>query len=295
MNIDVRILTFMQQNPIVAKWVGRVGQAILGLIILFIAHLVILALSRRLMESMQQKWQSDKNKLVAYNLVMNMLYWVCMLGVVIMLVKWLGVEVAALIALLGSVLLAIGLGIQGALGDLATGCLLMVANTYKIGDYIEIPAESTIGTVKDFNLLFTEIIDEDSGVTVVIPNRKLYENVMINHTSTEQNVVVAEVVVANKNLDLGGLLSTLQSAIRAHPGVLTNKFDVRCMVSDVSALGTKIEVRYALSPGDFQVKGTYSKQTEILTRIREVVISMGIQLVEISAIGAVTTTAQTKP
>ncbi len=283
------VVNLIQQYPVLAKWIGKAGQAIMGLIILFVAHLVILAFSRRVMETVQKEWQSDKKKLVAYNLIVNMIYWVFMLGVTIMLVKWLGIEVAALIALLGSVLLAIGLGIQGALGDLATGCLLMVANTYKIGDYIEVPAESTIGTVKDFNLLFTEIIDEDSGVTIVIPNRKIYENVMVNHTSTEQNVVVAEVVVANKNIDLGTLLSTLQTAIRSHPGVLTNKFDVRCMVSDVSALGTKIEVRYALSPEDFQVKGTYSKQTEILTRIREVVVSMGIQLVEISTIGAVTT------
>lgn len=264
------------QHPDFTSWGRKLVQAFIGLVILFVAHLVILMITRRIVKQME----SNNKKLAAYNLIINTIYWVFMLGVIIIVVSWLGIEVAALIALLGSVLFAIGLGLQGSLGDLAAGCILMVANNYKIGDFIEIPSESMTGTVKDFNLIFTEVIDEESGVLITVPNRKIYENIMVNNSTTTQNVVVAEVVVSNKNLDLTPVLNTLEKVVTDHPGVLSN-LPVRSKIANVGALGTTIEVRYALTPKDFMVEGTYSKQTEIMTLIREVLIAMQVQLVDI--------------
>ena len=72
----------------------------------------------------------------------------------------LGVETASIVAIIGAAGLAIGLALQGALANLASGLLLVVLKPFKTGDYIEGAGQS--GTVMEVGLFATVLRTFDS-------------------------------------------------------------------------------------------------------------------------------------
>lgn len=90
-----------------------------------------------------------------------------------------GIQTASLIAVLGAAGLAIGLSLQGTLGHLASGVLLLLFRPFKIGDYIEVGGHS--GTVENLSLFMTELTMPD-GVQILIPNGKVWDQAMKNYS-----------------------------------------------------------------------------------------------------------------
>lgn len=82
----------------------------------------------------------------------------------------LGIQSASFIALLGAAGLAIGMAVQGALGNFAAGVLLLIFRPYKKGDLIE--AQGELGFVKELSVFVTEI-ETFQNKTVFIPNGPL--------------------------------------------------------------------------------------------------------------------------
>ena len=58
-----------------------------------------------------------------------------------------GFDAASIVALLGSVGVAIGLAIQGSLSNLAGGVLILLLKPFKVGDYIKVGTYN--GTVEE--------------------------------------------------------------------------------------------------------------------------------------------------
>lgn len=223
-----------------------------------------------------------KHKPLVQGLFGSVTYWLIIAIVLVMIPTWIGFETASIVAVLVGLVIAVGIGLQGTLADLAAGLMLTLNNTYLIGDYIEVPDLNLIGRVADFGILYTYIIDEDSSTRISIPNRSMYENVIYNHTIPTEHTVVNEVMISNTNQDMQAFLEKLKDSVQSFPGVLNKPgFEVTCNVSEVTALGTKIEIRYALRPQDFQIKGTRNKRAEISTHIRETLTSLGVTLVNL--------------
>ncbi len=101
-----------------------------------------------------------------------------MLAVAIL--QQLGVATASIVAVLGAATLAIGLALQGALGNVAAGVMLAVFRPYKIGDFVMISTAS--GTVADLNLFVTELTTIDN-VKVVVPNSQAWGQIITNYSA----------------------------------------------------------------------------------------------------------------
>jgi small conductance mechanosensitive channel len=84
------------------------------------------------------------------------------------------------VAVLGAISIAIGLALQGTLSNLAAGIMLVVFRVFRIGDRIE--AGGVVGVTRLINLFYTEI-GTDENVRVVIPNGKLWGEVLRIHAS----------------------------------------------------------------------------------------------------------------
>jgi small conductance mechanosensitive channel len=90
------------------------------------------------------------------------------------------VATAGFVAVLGAMGLAVGLALQGTLSNLAAGIMLIMFRPFHIGDQIEttgIAGQPIAGTTRIVNLFYTEI-DTDDNVRVVIPNGKLWGEVV---------------------------------------------------------------------------------------------------------------------
>ena len=90
-----------------------------------------------------------------------------------------GVQTASILAVLGTVGLAVGLALQGTLSNVAAGFMLLILRPFKIGDYID--AEGVSGTVEEIGLFSTEFVTFD-GLYLVVPNNQIWTKAIVNYS-----------------------------------------------------------------------------------------------------------------
>lgn len=112
----------------------------------------------------------------------SMVQWALTAAVFITVLGVFGVEATSFVAVLGALTLAIGLSMQGALGNIASGVMIMLFRPYKLGDYIE--AAGVAGTVKDINLFQTVLATPDN-VKIIVPNSEGISGVIKNYSGYE--------------------------------------------------------------------------------------------------------------
>lgn len=105
--------------------------------------------------------------------------WFATAAVFIASLQVFGVQATSFVAVLGALTLAIGLSLQGALGNIASGVMIMLFRPYKMGDYIEIDGEA--GTVKDINL-FQTILATVDNVKIIVPNTQAIDGPIKNYS-----------------------------------------------------------------------------------------------------------------
>lgn len=91
----------------------------------------------------------------------------------------LGIETASFVALLGAIAFAIGMALQGALGNFASGVLLLIFRPFKNGDLIEVQGE--LGFVRELSVFVTQI-ETFQNKTVYIPNGPLLSGNIKNYS-----------------------------------------------------------------------------------------------------------------
>ena len=140
----------------VSRWAGRLTDEALG--------------------RLHRKGGGDRTlQVFAASVVRNV---VIILGAIAVL-QQLGVKTTSIVAAVGAASLAIGLAMQGALSNVAAGVMILVFRPYRVGDIIESGAR--IGRVRSLDLFVTELATLDN-LKVVIPNAKVFGDIIINHS-----------------------------------------------------------------------------------------------------------------
>ena len=107
----------------------------------------------------------------------SMVRWAVTAAVFIAVLQVFGVPATSFVAVLGALTLAIGLSLQGALGNIASGVMIMIFRPYKLGDFVELDGHG--GTVKDINLFQTVMATPDN-VMILVPNSQAIDGVIKN-------------------------------------------------------------------------------------------------------------------
>lgn len=90
-----------------------------------------------------------------------------------------GVETTSFVAVIGTMGLAIGLAMQGALSNVAAGVMLLIFRPFKVGDFIE--GGGVAGTVKTVSLFLTYLNTTDN-VEIILPNSALWNASIKNYS-----------------------------------------------------------------------------------------------------------------
>lgn len=88
-----------------------------------------------------------------------------------------GVETTSIVAVLGASALAIGLALQGALSNVASGVMLLLLRPFKVGDVVNIG--ETTGVVDAIGLIITEMHTFDN-IGISMPNSIVWGNEIKN-------------------------------------------------------------------------------------------------------------------
>ena len=160
---------------IVSTW----GLRVVGALVLFIVGLMVCKTVRRSVRKALEKSSLD-DTLVPF--LSSMIYYMLLTFLVLAVLSLFGIQTTSFIAVLGATGLAIGLALQGTLGNFAAGVMLLIFRPFKIGDYIE--AGGTAGTVQEIAIFSTTLHSPDN-VRITVPNSCVYGSTVKNYSYNE--------------------------------------------------------------------------------------------------------------
>lgn len=135
---------------------------------------------------------------------------------VITVAGMIGVNTTSFAALIAGAGLAIGAALNGSLGNLAGGVMMLIFKPFKVDDLIE--AQGVTGNVKEIGI-FTTVVLTPENKTVIIPNGPLSTNIITNYTTAGYLRVDTTLAIA-PDQDISKAREVALSAMLRHPKVL---------------------------------------------------------------------------
>ena len=155
--------------------------------ILFIPLLIFigLLLTKWLTQFISKRLTTKKTDPNVIHLIQRIVYVLSITIIIISILDFMNVPIAAFAFLSGAIAIGFGFGAQNIINNFISGWILMWERPIRIGDFLEV--EDTKGLVEEINTRSTRIKRVD-GVHLLIPNSKLLENTVINWTLVDQFV-----------------------------------------------------------------------------------------------------------
>ena len=201
----------------ITSWALNTGIKILiALVVMFIAFKLINFFTKKLAKANEKKQKVDptiaKTGIHVLRIVLKVL-------VVVGLVGYLGFNTSAISALVASLGVAAGLAVNGALGNIAGGVLLLITRPFRVGDFIEV--DGFTGTVEEVRLCHTKMLTLDNKV-VYIPNGTASGANVINYSEKEIRRVDLEFEISEEE-DFEAAKQVLQDVVSNHEKILHDK------------------------------------------------------------------------
>lgn len=158
------------------NWISTYGPRIaIGIIIIFIGQWVIGTVIKWCKNFLSKRRLNETLKPFLVNLLKVSLQ--LLLFLIVMQV--LGIKMTLFAAFIGALGVAAGLALSGTLQNFTSGVLIILLRPFRIGDNIKTQGEE--GTVTGIRLFYTTIVTY-TNTTLIVPNGKLSNEVIFNHT-----------------------------------------------------------------------------------------------------------------
>ncbi|MDR0535916.1 MAG: mechanosensitive ion channel family protein [Puniceicoccales bacterium] len=170
-----------------------------------------------------------------------------------------GVQTASLVAILGTVGLAIGLALQGALSNFAAGVMLVVLRPFKVDDFVEVGGTS--GTVEEIGV-FSIVLRTGDNRTIIVPNSTFINQAITNATArAERRIDLTIGISYDDNIQVAREI--ILRALRADKRVLTTR-EPLVAVGELGENSVDILVRPWVKTGDY-----WSVRSDLLEKIKD--------------------------
>ncbi len=168
------------------------------------------------------------------------------IAILFIIISILGADLSGLVAILAAVSFAIGMSLQGSLGNFASGILIMFLKPYHINDWIQVG--DSFGKVQEIGIFNTIVITPGDKV-LIIPNSKITDDVVANYS--KKGVVRLEIgVTMPYNEDFPKVKKVIEKALGSIENVLdTPKPEIG--IENFDSHNVLIAVRPYVKPDDF--------------------------------------------
>ena len=153
------------------------GIKILIAILIYIVGKFVINKLMKLFDKMKAITSMDET---ARNYIRAIVKAVLYVVLLVAIIGELGVPMASVIAVIASCGVAVGMALQGSLGNLAGGLMLMIFRPFSVGDYVSAGGEE--GVVKSINTFYT-VLNTVDNKEVSIPNGALMNSNISNFSS----------------------------------------------------------------------------------------------------------------
>ncbi len=189
------------------------GLKVIGAILIYIIGSWLI---KKLMKTAQKIMTKRDVDSSLQNFLLDLLSWLLRILLILAILAKLGVETTSFAAILASAGLAVGMALQGSLGNFAGGVLIMLFKPFKVGDLIE--AQGETGVVKEIEIFTTKLIGL-SNREIIIPNGALSNGNIINY-STEGTRRVDLVFGVSYDADIKQTKDVLMNVLTSNPKIL---------------------------------------------------------------------------
>ncbi|MGM0596102.1 MAG: mechanosensitive ion channel family protein [Myxococcota bacterium] len=159
------------------------GFNVVAALIIFIIGKFVIKYLNKFISSVLDKTNLDKTVREFFGHLASILLNIFL---VLAVLSKLGIEITSFVVILGALSLAVGLATQGALANFAAGILIMVFKPFRANDFVEIAGER--GFIDKISILMTNLHTIDNK-KVVIANKKVMEEIIINYSANEKRRV----------------------------------------------------------------------------------------------------------
>ena len=217
-------------------------KALIAIVIFYVGRMIARLITKGL-RNMMQSQEVDK---ILETFVCNLVYWMLMTFIIIAAVSQLGIQTTSLIAVMAAAGLAVGLALQGALGNFAAGVLIVMFRPYRVGDYIE--AAGIAGSVLQVQILTTMLKTGDNKL-IIVPNGQIMSSIIINY-SAHKTRRIDMVIGVSYDDDIDKVRNTIRELIDADDRILK---DPECLiaVSELADSSVNFTVRPWVNRADY--------------------------------------------
>ncbi len=154
------------------KW----APSVVGALLLLVLSLIVAGWLRKFVVGALERAKVDTTLARFFS---NVARWLILLLGFLAAAGTFGINITGFAAIIGAVGLAISLGFQGTLSNLASGVLLLVFRPFRVGDSVVVAGQA--GTVDAIDL-FTTTLDTADNRRIIVPNGAIFGNIIENTT-----------------------------------------------------------------------------------------------------------------
>jgi len=165
------------------KWITTdgvdYGMKVIGALIVLIIGLWVIKIITKRVYILMEKSNVDA---ALQSFIKSILTVTLKIVLIISVLGMIGIQMTTFIAMLTAASLAVALAFRSSLSNLAGGVMILFFKPFKIGNFIT--AQGHSGTVKEIQIFDTYLTTTDNK-TVIIPNGKLSDGVLVNNSTQD--------------------------------------------------------------------------------------------------------------
>ena len=208
-------MNFDYIEALVKQGVAYAPKVVMALVALIVGLIIIRQLMNIIANAMEKRGVDDTLRpflLSLIGIMFKVLLFVAIAGMV-------GVETTSFAAVIGAMAFAVGMALQGSLGNFAGGVLLLIFKPIKVGDLIN--AMGYTGVVEEIKAFSTKLVTPDNR-SIILPNGPL-STAPIENISTKGVIRVDMTFGIGYGDDIDKAKEVIHSVIKACPNTLTDR------------------------------------------------------------------------
>lgn len=248
-----------------AEWVMGAGFRILMVALILIIGLKLIKKVRKILDRTMEKAGVETTLRRFVNALSNAL----MIGLLVFIAaEELGISVTSLVAVVGSVGLAMSLAMEKSLANFAGGVMVLLLKPFKAGDFISTPDGD--GVVESIGLVYTTLVTADNQ-RINIPNSNMTSNVVTNVTGVEKRKLILNIGIGY-NADLKKAKEVLRRLFENHEGII-NEDGIDVIVDSLGESSVNLSARGWTLTGNY-----WTTRWDLLEQIKLTFDEEGIEI-----------------
>ncbi len=181
-----------------------------------LAYIIGKAVVKKIVSIFEKGKALDKLDPTTKSFLLNFIKVLLYVVLVVSIIGILGIPMASIVTVLATAGIAVGAALQGSLGNLAGGIMLMIFRPFNVGNFVTAAGET--GTVKAITLFYTKLTTLDNK-EITIPNGSLMNSNVTNFSTEPLRRVDIDFTCA-RGEDVGKIRAILSAIQAEDPRIL---------------------------------------------------------------------------